>query len=366
MEKVIGPVLFGVLFALAACNEERVAQAPIAKGPPPIPILDRPVDLATFDPNVVDARVTLRDTDGAEGDAAALFSPAPADIGSYWRAPAPMSIEIDLGRMCYVSAVVVYPFTEHYGIGECRVDVTSGGIDSPIPVGQHAPKAATALFDRPAAAVSIGFFPKYTNRVHIDFASGASADPGRIYVRKIRVLGVPDSSARLSVETTGAESNRLESGGERINVARFEVDSVAQHIAVSEDRTPNGRFDLPWTDSAGNENAYWCATAPAWVAIDLGQECLIDEVIVDGISPGLGVGPAYVKLTDESGTERETAPPGDLANEGGDHTARFEPARTQRLKIYLAGPPSDNAFIHVREIRVMGTRATDGAGNKAD
>ncbi|MDP7638272.1 MAG: hypothetical protein QGG73_00935 [Candidatus Hydrogenedentes bacterium] len=106
--------------------------------------------------------------------------------------------------------------------------------------------------------------------------------------------------------------------------------------------------------------SYWSALSPAWVEVDFGRDCYIDEVTLRPYSASHGVKNFYAKIVDDSGAEHDTWPPASAAApeaaEGSSEplTARFDPVLTRRLRIYIAASGPNPGRAYVRKISVMG------------
>ena len=334
---------------------------------PPQPLADRSVDLAFFGPDKLDAQVSFETDRDPTGNFDALWKAAEPETESlvYWSAKVPVTLTIDLVERAHVSSVIVYPFTRQLGVGAFDVKIiASDGTAHPV-IEFRSERTRNESFDAPAAALSFEFFPRIAQRVRLRFTRGTAGHPERVYLRAVRILGTMPHTPEIDM--TGNQVPPLNEE-ERIDLAAFTLEQVEGSVRVSEDKNPNGRYEFPWIRDgdalpfSDPENAYWCATSPSWVSVDLGESCFVDEVRVTPFDATHGFNSLYVKIIDEHGREVDPIPPAAYvaAPIEDNETAplevrlRFAPVKANGLKIYLRGAEQDNPFTYVRHINVLG------------
>ena len=348
----------------AACGR----QAPedgvplVPEGEPPLLLSEKPIDLVVFQPNETADRVTVSSERAADYDISGLFTPGsmPSENSAYWSAAAPVTLDIDLGRACYVTSVVVYPLSDLYGIGGYEVEtVFDETTMKSVPAGRYVYRSSShAPYDGLAEAAAVDFFPKHTGTIRLRFTGGSAANPEKIFVRKIRILGKPEESLGQSADSR--EETPVAQPEDPVNLASFAGDEIDKHVSVSEDRRPNGSFESPWV-TGNSSHSYWCATSPAWVSIDLGRESLLNEIRLSPLSEKHGFESAYVKFVDDEGRERDPEfPPGSngLVEEATGYTLSFGPETVRRVKIYLGAAPGE-ALVYLRNAEILGSADGD-------
>ncbi|MCH7960671.1 MAG: hypothetical protein IID08_11095, partial [Candidatus Hydrogenedentes bacterium] len=334
---------------------------------PPQPLADRPVDLADFSADEVDTQISFETDRDPAGEFNALWTAedTTTETPLYWSANAPVTLTIDLVEQSHVSGVVVYPLTRYFGVGAFDVEiVASDGTAHPL-VEYRSGRTQTDIFDTPTHALSFEFSPRVAERIRIRFTRGTAGHPERVYLRAVRILGTMPHTPEIDM--TGNQVPPLNEE-ERIDLAAFTLEQVKNRIHVSEDKRPNGRYEFPWIKNgdalpvSDQENAYWCATSPSWVSVDLGESCFVDEVRVTPFDATHGFNSLYVKIIDEHGREVDPIPPAayvaapieDNETAPSEVRLRFAPVKANGVKIYLRGAEQDNPFTYVRHINVLG------------
>ncbi|MCH7908096.1 MAG: hypothetical protein IIB38_00585 [Candidatus Hydrogenedentes bacterium] len=346
---------------------------------PPQPLADRSVDLAFFGPGKLDAQVSFETDRDPTGDFDALWKAAEPETESlvYWSANAPVTLTINLVERAHVSSIIVYPFTRQRGVGAFDAEIAApDGTAHPV-IEFRSERTRNESFDAPVAALSFDLSPRVAERVRLRFTRGTSEHPERVYLRAVRILGTAPHTPEI--DTTESRLPPLNEE-ERINLAAFTLEQVKNRIRVSEDKRPNGRYEFPWLKNgdalpgSDQENAYWCATSPSWVSVDLGELCMVDEVWVTTFDSTHGFESVYVKIVDEHGREYDPNPPATYTATPNENIEmapsavrlRFAPAKAKRLKIYLRGAEQENALTYVRRISVLGISISSAKPDTAD
>ncbi|MBI4560011.1 MAG: hypothetical protein HY706_20660 [Candidatus Hydrogenedentes bacterium] len=370
------------------------AQAPDATGPSPAPVktfpsqvLDdiraRPSDLAIFSREDVWRHVKVSQDLFPNGrlDLPWLAeSPAtlPPDgefrpgYTPYWCAEVPGWLEVDLGQPCYVAQVVVYPFTDTFGLTEFQVKLLGNNgqeIDTRPPAQVSEATRAVPGSVAQAPPFVLSFEPRAAQRLKFFFTGSGSPESNKLYVKRIRVLGRPVRARHVCEAATLTPDQSDELQTHVRNLAAFPRDGVSSHVRVSGDQSPHGNLEIPWTESASEKapTPYWCAPAPAWAEVDLGQACLLNAVQIQPWSAVYGVSAFYVKIYNDRGEEVDTVPPcqGEAAiGDSADFRAKpdpffvsFEPVRSDKIKFYFTRGGAKPEFVYVENVQVLGVPA---------
>jgi len=391
---VLGRLVAGAALlaaGLAACGGEAGRVSSVADASKarlesllPIPLSEiaaRPVDLARFTHEEVWNRIQASNDqfpDGradlpwlvevpTEGDAA---SGIPGPEARYWSAILPATVDVNLGRTCYVCEVVVQPDTYLHGLSGFKLEVKlvdEDGTERPTdPRAQGVLTAQSGIAkDRRGLPLALRFPPRSTQKMKLEFTAAADTQNNRIYIERIRVLGKPVwAPGQL---TPGLVPPEKADEADATNLAAFDLGTAQTRVKVSEDRHPVGRAELPVStgdaaDAARDKNGpYWCAAAPAWYDVDLGDPCIVTEARVYPFDPKYGAPTFYMKVVQDDGTESDTVPPctaSVLPEAGSDTdalTASFEPAPARRVRFYFPVSASPNGLLYVKSIQVLGT-----------
>jgi len=340
----------------------------------PMPLGERPIDLAMFREADVPARVTgaFSTALGAGYERPWLKRPGPKQR-AYWDAKTDTVLTLDLGRPCYVSEVVVQPFTARYSLGEFGVTVVTDKNEefaTAPPCTAKATPPEQPEYDQPPEVFYAQFSPRYTQRLRFRFRAGSVTDPGRFFIQNIRVLGWPAEASGTAPSPPLSPTVQSELAANAANVARFSPEAAAKQVVVSDDRDPNGRFDRPWVDDQGGppETApYWCAPRPAWVEVDLGKACYVNAIRVQPYSEAYGVTAFYAKVIGVDGTERDTSPPCEDSRPAADPpgtglkppplSKTFDPVLAQKFKLYFPRGGFQNTWVYVETIEILGVPA---------
>ncbi len=389
----IAVAVMAMVLAVLGCGETGPAEGPPAdlRGsttvPPgvlvtsaPVPLSDRPIDLAVFSEDEVAGHVqgAYATVLGHRYKLPWLKKQPDADQPPCWIAATPLRFTLDLGRASYISYVVVEPFTEKYGVGNFTVKILSDKneeFDTEPPCKVSATPKDESDFDKAPEAFHLRFSPRYAQRLRFYFNRGSGSDTRHVYIKKIRVLGRPADGPGIAESPPLLATLREELDTNATNLALFDPEAVEQHVIVSDDKYPNGRFDRPWTrnDVTSPEEIpippYWCAPGPAWAEVDLGKKCYVDAITVQPYSEPYGLGAFYGKVVDDAGNELDTTPPCEdseepLAPPGTGLkplplAAKFDPVLTQKLKLYFPRGGFQNNWVYIEEIEVRGIAAAD-------
>ena len=346
---------------------------------PPQPLADRSVDLAFFGPDKLDAQVSFETDRDPTGDFDALWKAAEPETESlvYWSADTPVTLTIDLVERAHVSSIIVYPFTHKLGVGAFDAEIIAADGTAYPAIEFRSERTRNESFDAPAAALSFDLSPRVAGRIRLRFTRGTSDRPERVYIRAVRILGTPAHTPEIDLTESPISPLNEE---ERINLAAFTLEQVKNRIRVSEDKRPNGRYEFPWLKDgdalpvSDQENTYWCATSPSWVAVDFGKPYILDEVRVTPFDSTHGFDSFYLKIVDEHGREYDPDPPATYtATPDENHETaptevrlRFAPVKANGLKIYLRGAEQGTALTYVRYISVFGVPAASVRTEIAD
>ncbi len=340
----------------------------------------RPMDLAIFTPSTVFQHIRFSKdlTPIGRADLPWLVEPPALDAGSsflptaapYWCAPLPAEVLADLGRECYVSQVMVQPLSERFGVTAFEVRLVSPqGEMETVPPARYTAEPATPPSDRPGQPLVVSFTPRLASQVKISFTRGGWSNndpewrppntPEKMYVRHIRILGVPKEMRSVPRYASPEVEATLKTNAE--NLALLPSERRASAIRVSEDRFPNGRFDAPFSQNpplqpdGSTLPPYWCAAAPAWVELSLDEPSWVNGVGVHGHSTGAGVGAFYATVVTPEGDEFDTVPPC-VAQEGA-LTAAFRPVLASKLRFYFTQGATGAPLVYVNKITVSGIKA---------
>ena len=338
---------------------------------PPQPLADRSVDLAFFGPGKLDAQVSFETDRDPTGDFDALWKAAEPETESpvYWSANVPVTLTINRVERAHVRSIIVSPFTRQRGVGAFDAEIAApDGTAHPV-IEFRSERTRNESFDAPVAALSFDLSPRVAGRIRLRFTRGTSEHPERVYLRAVRILGTMPHMPEIDMTESQVPPLNEE---ERINLAAFTLEQVTNRIRVSEDKRANGRYEFPWLKDgdalpvSDPESAYWCATSPSWVSVDLGEPCIVDEVRVTSFDATHGFNSLYVKIIDEHGREVDPIPPAayvaapieDNETAPSEVRLRFAPVKANGVKIYLRGAEQANAFTYVRHISVFGVPTT--------
>jgi len=341
---------------------------------------ERLIDLALFDAKDVAHRVRGLFSSGLSGRFEVPWTkknPGGA-MSAYWVAPPGTQFTLDLGRACYVSYIIVQPFTKHYGVGAVRVQILSEKneeLTTEPPAVVSLPPGDPAQEDAPAEALVAGFSPRFTQRLKFTITRGALSPTDNAYISRIRVLGRPARLETIAKQPAPLPPALRETlAANAANLAEFDRQFVEEHVIVSDDQYPNGRYDQPFLRESASQpsgepiSPYWCALQPAWVEVDLGKLCAVNAVRVTPYSGLYGVTAFYAKVLDAEGNELDTDPPVDVqqtppAPDDGPPLeplpleSRFEPVLTQKLKFYFVRGGALTNRVYVGKIEVLGVPA---------
>ena len=381
-KKIYVPFLcaLSLLVAFESCRQapEQDSSATIATYPPQ-PLADRLVDLAHFNADETNAQVSFEMDREPAGDFNALWTAAntTTEAPVYWSAKTPVTLTIDLVERSHINSVILYPFTQHLGVGAFDAQIIApDGTAYPV-VKFLAERTKNGRMDAPASALSFEFSPRVAKQLRLRFTRGAPEHPERIYLRTVRILG----TAPYALEIEGTESHlaRLNED-ERIHLASLTLEQIEKRVRVSEDRRPNGHYEFPWLNDdnalplSDQKNPYWCATSPSWVSIDFGDSCIVDEVRLTPFDSTHGFYSVYLKIVDENGREYDSDPPAAYTNASTEDNEnatlevrlRFAPVKARGLKIYLKGAEQDNPLTYIRRIDVLGIPTSSAQPDTTD
>lgn len=342
-------------------------------------IAERPIDLAVLSKDQALSRLAVSGDQTPTGRRDVPWLAHPSEAGSegdfnpaatpFWAAPAPAWVDVDLGRLCYVSQVIVEPYSTEYGVSEYSVSLIGGdGVDIPVASNvQPAPDAAIPNPSAPSPAIVASFSPRVAQRVKLQFTkTGASQEP-TVYIRRIRVLGAPVDGPFTAEPADVAEPLLKALDANRQDLAAFAPDVAAAQISASGEFLA-GSAATPWLADRAPA-AYWAAWAPAAVTVDLGKPCYVDQVIVWPLSEAYGAGRVYVKAITGDGAEVDTDPPADVAGpevappgtgfRPQPLAAAFEPVAVQKLRVYFPRGGFANNAVYVQRIQIQGIPALE-------
>jgi hypothetical protein len=149
-------------------------------GGDPVVLSERPVDLAILDTGEVANRVIVPTMAKSNGRREILWAPQESGLhgeAQYWTSGAVPSswLELKLDRPAYVSEVILYPLSQHYGLSEFSLQIMARGqtVDTFPRTALAAPPVADPDYDRPAASLRARFQPKLAEKLRFRFTKGA-------------------------------------------------------------------------------------------------------------------------------------------------------------------------------------------------
>lgn len=334
---------------------------------PPQPLADRPIDLAYFNVDEADTQVSFETNRESTGDFNALWTAANTTTEAlvHWSAKTPVTLTINLAERSHVNEIIVYPFTRQLGVGAFDAEIIAPD-GTAYPVAKFlAERTKNERLDVPADALSFEFPPRIAEQLRLRFTRGTPEHPKRVYLRAVRILGTAPHAPEMERTEDVLPPLNAE---ERINLASLTLDQIEQRVHVSEDKRPNGRYEFPWLNNnnalplSDQDNAYWCATSPSWVTIELGDSCIVDEVRLTPFDSIHGFNLIYLKIIGDDGREYDTNPPATHTFTSSEEAPlearlRFAPVKAKGIKIYLRGAEQSNALTYVRRINIFGIQA---------
>ena len=347
---------------------------------PPMPLHDiaaRPIDLAILDREQVASRISVSGDNVPIGrkdvpwvarhqQDAATDGEFKSSATPYWSAPAPAWAEVELTELAYVSHVIVEPYSTDFGVSEISVHLFGpDGIE--LPVAENVALATDTATLRPPAIVAT-IPPRVAKRVKILFTKTGAAPEPNVYVRRIRVMGMPVAGPFMASPSDMADPLRQALADNRQDLAVLTPETAIAQLAPPGELAP-GSATLPWLADSSTENAVWAAPEPAAVTVDLAKPCYVDRVIVWPHTEALGLHRFYVKVVSPDGHEADTTPVADVTGPDvqppgtglrpAPMTATFEPQLVQKLRVYLPDGGYANNVVYVRKIQVLGIPATE-------
>ena len=342
-------------------------------------VVDRPIDLGRLTREQAENRLAVSDdrTPNGRKDLPWLGQPAEATPDGdfnpvatpFWAAQLPAWAELDLARLCYVSAVVVEPYSQEFGATEYSVSLIGGdGAEISVASNVHPAAENVALGSAvPPAAMVASFPPRVAQHVRIRFTKGGTSQEPNVYIRRIRVLGVPMDGPFAAAPADVAEPLFKALDANRQDLTVFAPDGAAAQVNASGELRA-GSAMVPFLESSSPTD-YWAAMEPAAITVDLGKPCYVDQVVVWPLSESHGARRYYVKVITDDGSEVDTAPPADVsapevtAPGSGFRpqplAAAFEPVLVQKLRLYFPQGGFATSAIYVRRIQVQGIPALE-------
>jgi len=337
-------------------------------------IAARPIDLALFSPRHVGDHVRVSATRKPRGSEELPWVPDVSRVRAdgefrpeetpFWCFSRRSWAEVDLGRPCYVTAIVVQPETEWGGPTELSVEVRlvddDGAEYKPDPPVETVIEARASMGgDAQGLPHILPVRPRVARKVKLYLRGRSEKVAPLVQIRRIRVLGRPywDPSGAEPADLPENLRERLARG--TTDLARMAPDAAREQVAASEDRHPQDRLHVLWSEMAdGLFEPYWYAAAPAWIDVNLGRPCYVTEVSVQPLSEAYGLREGYVKVLDAQGREVDPDPPCVLSRAGGATSGplegRFQPVLTQRVRFYFTQGGTRNGLVYLTRIRVKG------------
>lgn len=335
-------------------------------------IADRPIDLALLTREQARNRLIVSGdaypkgsqdlpwlAQPSEAVADGEFNPAATP---FWATKSPAWVDVNLARLCYVTQVVVEPYSHTLGVGSFSVSLITGD-GTELPVATNVTSTAPDGANAPAlpSAIVATFPPHVAQRVKLHITAPNDSPDPMMYVRRIRVLGVPADGPFIAQPAEIAEPMLKAFDANRHDLAVFAEDAAAAQVRATGALRPGSEI-IPFLESPV-PSEFWGAKAPAAVTIDLGRVCYVNQVGVWPLSASHGVGRFYVKAITENGEEVDTTPAADVTAAAPDDessgmrpqplSVAFEPVAVQRLRLYFpARRDGDSAYVN--RIQVMG------------